>query len=349
MPYGKPLRWVWCGAILATMVLPALLPRFAEPATVAAAVSNASPTDQTLVPMLQGVTRVSAAAYRALAAVQTLPLALWAGVSLMLLGVLAWSHRRLHRERRTWAVHTIAGAHVFISRRLGPAVVGFLKRVIVLPEWTTRLDDRERRMIVAHEQEHVRAGDSWLIHAACLAVAAMPWNAALWWQLRRLRMAVETDCDRRVLAGGVDLGAYGTMLIDMQSRVVKPSFAAVSLAGNESKLKWRIAQMTSRAPRGRWARSAALTIGAIAIFSLACEMPTPVAVDDEPQVMQAVEIQWAEYAVEPLKVFVQLRAAGELAAWVYVDQSELQGQVRRVGLTEVSTVRKKVDANPLQI
>ena len=81
-------------------------------------------------------------------------------------------------------------------------------------------------MIVAHEQEHVRAGDPWLIHAACLAVAAMPWNAALWWQLRRLRMAVETDCDRRVLAGGVDLGAYGTMLIDMQSRVVKPSFAA---------------------------------------------------------------------------------------------------------------------------
>jgi hypothetical protein len=204
-----------------------------------------------------------------------------------------------------------------------------LKRVIVLPEWTTRLGEEDRRMIVAHEQEHVRARDPWLIHVACLTVTAMPWNAALWWQLRRLRMAVETDCDRRVLASGVDLRAYGTMLIDMQSRVVKPSFAAVSLAGNDSKLKWRIAQMTSKTSRGRWARSAALTIGAIAMFSLACEMPTPVAVDDTPRVIPAAAIQ-ADYTTDPLRIYLNIRTTGELVAWDYVDKVELEGQLLRI-------------------
>ena len=92
--------------------------------------------------------------------------------------------------------------------------------------------------------------------------------------------------------------------------------------------------MTSRSSRGRWARSAALTTGAIAMFSLACEMPTPVAVDDEPQVIPAEEIQWTEHSSEPLRVFVTVRIAQELAEWVYVDQSELQDQVRRASLTK---------------
>src|SRR5262249_58279568 len=30
-------------------------------------------------------------------------------------------------------------------------------------------------------------------------VGALPWNVALWWQRSRLRLAVEMDCDARVL------------------------------------------------------------------------------------------------------------------------------------------------------
>ena len=35
-----------------------------------------------------------------------------------------------------------------------------------------------------------------------MAVVLMPWNLPLWWQWRRLRFAIEVDCDARVLASG---------------------------------------------------------------------------------------------------------------------------------------------------
>ena len=40
----------------------------------------------------------------------------------------------------------------------------------------------------------------------------MPWNLALWWQLRRLRLAVEMDCDNRVVAALGDPNPYGCFL-----------------------------------------------------------------------------------------------------------------------------------------
>jgi beta-lactamase regulating signal transducer with metallopeptidase domain len=41
----------------------------------------------------------------------------------------------------------------------------------------------------------------------------MPWNLAMWWQLRRLCLAVEMDCDNRVVSGLGDATAYGELLL----------------------------------------------------------------------------------------------------------------------------------------
>ena len=45
-------------------------------------------------------------------------------------------------------------------------------------------------MMLAHEEEHVRARDPWLLAAAGLALVAVPWNIAAWLVVRRLRLAL---------------------------------------------------------------------------------------------------------------------------------------------------------------
>ena len=58
-----------------------------------------------------------------------------------------------------------------------------------------------------------------------LTLILAPWNVALWWQLRRLRLAVEMDCDRRVVAASsarpvIHLAVpreYGFMVVDVWS------------------------------------------------------------------------------------------------------------------------------------
>jgi hypothetical protein len=98
----------------------------------------------------------------------------------------------------------------------------------------------------------------------------------LWWINRRLRLAVELDCDARVLAGGRDVKAYGTLLLDVCSRRRRPSAVlAPALLERTSTLTKRILAMYPapvRYARSRIALGAAMALG---IVALACEMPTP--------------------------------------------------------------------------
>src|SRR2546428_771335 len=93
-----------------------------------------------------------------------------------------------------------AGRAVLVSVNVGPAVAGLWRSQVVLPEWALRLGEGERRLMLTHEDEHVRARDPWLLAAAAAAVVLAPWNPVVWWQVRRLRLVVEMDCDARVLA-----------------------------------------------------------------------------------------------------------------------------------------------------
>ena len=52
-----------------------------------------------------------------------------------------------------------------------------------------------------------------LLFVASLPLLLAPWNLALWWELRRLCLAVEMDCDNRVVAALGDPNAYGDLLL----------------------------------------------------------------------------------------------------------------------------------------
>ena len=49
-------------------------------------------------------------------------------------------------------------------------------------------DPAVRRLMLAHEEEHLHAKDPLLLLVASCLTILLPWNLPLWWQLRRLRL-----------------------------------------------------------------------------------------------------------------------------------------------------------------
>jgi hypothetical protein len=218
--YGRATRWVWVVALGGSALLPAL-----AAATGGAALWNWLPRPEAadLSALLVSATVVETAVVPAAPADAGIPwervlVAAWACASLAALMVYGATWRRLRRSRGRWSAAEVAGTRVWVTARGGPAVVGVLRPRIVVPEWLLAEGEAAQRIVLLHEQEHMKARDPALLAAAPLAVAAMPWNPALWWQLRRLRLAIEVDCDRRVLARGVDPASYGSLLLDIAGR-----------------------------------------------------------------------------------------------------------------------------------
>ena len=199
--------------------------------------------------------------------------AIAASVALLGYGAASWA---LARRLRTWRPATLDGHAVLLATAIGPAVVGALRPQIVVPAWSLELSAEQRALMLEHERQHVRARDPLVLHAAALFVLLMPWNVAAWWVYRRLRLAVELDCDARVLAGGRDPGSYGTLLLEVCSRRARPgALLAPALLARTSSLATRILAMQPK--RGRFPR-ARVAFGAAfgcAVMVVACEVPTP--------------------------------------------------------------------------
>jgi len=114
-----------------------------------------------------------------------------------------------------------------------------------------------------------------LLAIAILLIVAMPWNLPLWWQLRRLRFAIEMDCDARVLKGGHDVSRYGEALIMVGER--QSSRIAVVAAMSESKsfLEQRIRKMLWKQKKFAWVSGAALAGLGLVLAASAAEVSPP--------------------------------------------------------------------------
>jgi beta-lactamase regulating signal transducer with metallopeptidase domain len=186
----------------------------------------------------------------------------WLAASAVLTLWLVAIQRRLRRRLRGCPSRLVDGERVLVSSDFGPAVVGVVRPQTVLPGWALAMRESDRRIIVAHETEHRRAHDPLLAAAALIAVAALPWNAALWWQLRRLRLAIEIDCDRRVVSRhGHDPHAYGLLLLATRERASRMTRVtpALAMAAMRSALGRRVEALVDGRPR-----SAVRRLGAVA-------------------------------------------------------------------------------------
>jgi hypothetical protein len=206
----------------------------------------------------------------------------WAVLSIALLLNLLGGLVTIGLMRRRWEEQAVLGIRVFVSDDIGPAVVGVLSPMIVVPRWVLELPRRQLELMLRHEEEHRRAGDGRLLALVELALIAMPWNVALWWQVRCLRAAVEWDCDGRVLRD-FDARSYGDLLVEMARRGRGPRLmGAIAFAERAVHLERRIrllARRSARASRGAFALACAIGIAAVTI---AWVSPRPPAVERAP-------------------------------------------------------------------
>ena len=200
---------------------------------------------------------------------------LWAvttGVGLALVsgGILFLSARV-----RRWGRARVEGQVVALSEDFGPALVGVWRPTIVLPRWILALGDRDRRLAVRHEVEHRDAHDTLLLSVGTLLTVLMPWNPAVWFMSRRLRQAVELDCDRRVLDAGFPAAEYGSLLIQLSAGSPRSGLFVAAMTQPTSLLERRLTMMTTKTKGVSVRRTVCGLLLAAGAFLMACESPPP--------------------------------------------------------------------------
>jgi TonB-dependent SusC/RagA subfamily outer membrane receptor len=300
--YGRSARWAWISALIVSIGLPVLslvAPDLQPAGAAGSLVGDLVRGAGTLVlpPVVESI-----AATQSWSAKLDAPLLLaWCAMSGSLLVLLVWSARRLEAERRGWRRVRVGGATAWLSGDVGPAVVGIGSNAIVVPAWVLELEHDVQRLISLHEEEHLRAGDLPLMLAGLCLVLLAPWNPALWWQLRRLRLAVEADCDDRVLRRGVDVLSYSSLLLEVGGRAARHHLPALAFIKKSSTLARRIHLMTWK-PRMRLGRAVGAAALAATFGVLACETTTVSGVETE-----AVDAQLVAEGTDTSMVYVHVQ------------------------------------------
>ena len=282
---GAQVRHVWSAALLLSLVIPvgryAFSPRktisipsmpaaaLTADAVGALAASQASPAETSTSAL------ASDQSLRKLVPPNRVSIAAWMTLSGVLAVYFVAGLVALVRMRRHWRPGDVCGVKVLVSECTGPAVVNPFSPQIVMPEWALAMDRHQLGLMIRHEQEHRRAGDPQLLALAQVALIAMPWNPALWWGVLRLGLAVELDCDARVLRSA-DPRTYGDLLLEVARPRRGPRLvAAAAFAERAGGLERRIRAIARRRDRvARGARAGAAVVG-LAVVGIASVAPHP--------------------------------------------------------------------------
>ena len=186
------------------------------------------------------------------------------------------SQSRRQSDSRVPAV--VDGVPVVVTDSMGPATVGLLRSRVLVPRWVLALPGVQRQYVLRHEEEHRRTHDARLLLVASLPLLLMPWNLAFWWLLRRLSLAVEMDCDRRVVSALGDATAYGELLLKVAQAAsrgprLQPAFLGAGM------LEQRLTAMLAPTPL-RHAQRFMLPALAFALLCAVLLMPHPMLRDN---------------------------------------------------------------------
>ena len=317
----RPTRFVWLAALVVAVAGPLVLPILPMSSGASGGGVTVGAARAVIGHALSSPLEPSAAAAisSALASFNRLALAGWVLLSLWCFAKLARSVARLRRSERQWVARRINDTPVYVTSDLGPAVLALPSPRIVVPEWALSLDTATLATVIRHERQHEAAGDAWLVIAGSIAEVFAPWNPAVRFIRRRLRLALEMDCDARVLAEDPRVDRYGSLLIAIaQHPRLTPAFGAM-LSESTSDLERRIDAMIAPSPRFPRIRAAALAAAGMMAIAVACAMPSP---DFKEQDAKAAEApgQFFDFQVThpasarpsnmPPKYPAQLRAAG---------------------------------------
>ena len=274
-------RWMWCAVLAVTIVIPAIY-QAKHRSSVTEVLANQiapSPLGQAigtgpLDALERGITAGSQSLAPIISRYWTIAsalLVLWGTATALRVWLLV---RRSRQRGAGGDSEIIDGVPVLVTDAIGPATVGVLRSRVLVPRWVLALPGPQRRYVVRHEEEHRRSHDSLLLFVASLTLILTPWNLALWWQLRRLRLAVEMDCDNRVVSALGDANAYGELLFRVAQAAsrgprLQPAFLGAGL------LERRLTALVAPVPLRKVQRFL-LPAVALGLLLLVLRMPHPV-------------------------------------------------------------------------
>jgi len=349
---SSPRRWLWIAAMLVSLAGPAAMTLSAHGPRQG---SNEAPTLVTAKPASGGVALAPfpiAAQPQRLQRPVAVPVGislepyargLWIGASIALFGLYGSGALRLLRAKKHWSQRSVGRYRVFISKDVGPAVFGLVQPTIVVPRWLLDEPVTTLEAALSHENQHILARDPALMLAGLLLLALTPWNLPLWWQLRRLKLAIEVDCDTRVLAMGVDRRLYANTLLRINQYAGTMPPGAIAIVGHISQIEQRIRAMMIERPRhpklwiAGWAALAVpLLVGAAQLNPPPAHAPVPPAL---------LGIVLADFDVNGASSLAAARYRGAIVTFVHpggvADQAGLKrgDLVIRYGDTEIIGAR----------
>jgi TonB family protein len=272
---GRPTRWVWLIGVAGALLLPTVLSWNSSPRAVTPSAGPAAVVGVIETASIADLPDPAPATTATLPVESALGLA-WLLSSLVMGTAILLSVISLERQRGRWRHQVVAGRSVWVTDDIGPAVIGFFWTDVLVPAWVLRMDPEAQTLLVRHEEEHERAGDPYLLLLATVALVLVPWNPALWWQVRRLRLAVEVDCDARVLRDRSSLRTYGRLLIEVGQVTSRTLVPIAPFSRSRSLLERRIRILAGPAYRPR----STVLLGLAAIVILA---PTAVSAIPAPR------------------------------------------------------------------
>ena len=281
LPAAFPRRWIWCVIIPISVALPGYY-RWNHNM----AVSDVQQAVQPALSHALGVGSMTALDPAWWAQVQSYDSVInrvWLPVSALLLlwGLAsAWRVSRivgLSRRSRSDAngPAIVDGVPVVVTDMAGPATVGVWRSRVLVPRGVLALPGPQRQYVLRHEEEHRRAHDARLLFVASLPIILMPWNMAMWWQLRRLCLAVELDCDNRVVAALGDATAYGELLLKVAEAGSRGPRLQPAFLGGMGSLERRLTALLAPTPLRELQRFL-LPVVALGLLYVVLVMPHPV-------------------------------------------------------------------------
>ncbi len=150
-----------------------------------------------------------------------------------------------------------------------PVTIGWLRPILLLPDYWPTWPAAKLEAVLLHEQEHIRRRDPLVQWMALLNRCVFWFHPLAWWLERKLAALAEEACDAAVLGGGHSPHDYARYLIEI-ARSVNKTGARIRWAGavafSTGKLQRRIRRIMD--PMTAPATSTAKSIASASLCAL---------------------------------------------------------------------------------